>query len=92
MTIRCFGCRSSHSSSRFEHEAHLDQHAANRHRPKDGEMAAMIMAMLIWLALSRRPLVRLLQFVALVMFIKGSVVPTFLFGFYTELAPYASAA
>ena len=55
-------------------------------------MAAMIMAMLIWPALSRRPLVRLLQFVALVMFIKGSVVPTFLFGFYTGSAPYASAA
>ena len=52
----------------------------------------MIMAMLIWPALSRRPLVRLLQFVALVMFIKGSVVPMFLYGFYTGMAPYASAA
>lgn len=45
-------------------------------------VATMIIAMLVWPALSVRPLVRGLQFVALVIVIKGSVLPTFLYGFY----------
>jgi hypothetical protein len=46
--------------------------------------AALAIAWLTWDRLSARPGVRVLQFVALIMFMKGSVLPTLVYSFYIE--------
>ena len=45
-------------------------------------IACLIIALLVWPGLSARAPLRIVQFVALILLIKGSLIPTFLYGFY----------
>jgi len=47
-------------------------------------IACMLLAVLVWQGLSTKPGIRMLQFVALVLLVKGMLFPTFVYSFYSR--------
>src|ERR1035438_4048979 len=47
-------------------------------------IACMLLAVWVWPGLSTKPGIRMLQFVALVLLMKGMLLPTFVYSFYSK--------
>ena len=47
-------------------------------------VACMLFAVLTWQGLSRKPVVRLIQFASLVLLLRGMLLPTFVYSFYSK--------